>query len=101
MVLRRSLKTIQIEENSFQVLRHFETEERSKKWMKTAKNHTEANGSCTLAHEPCAPVHEAALATDSCAPVCVPMRPRMACGHKLMFACFSSWIDEKSPVFFS
>jgi len=47
MVLRRSLQTIQVEENSFQVPRYFKTEERSKKGTKTEKITQEI-----LAHAP-------------------------------------------------
>jgi hypothetical protein len=55
IVFRRSLKTIQVEENSFQIPRHFKTEERSKKRRKL--QNSERNywlmRPCTWTMRPC------------------------------------------------
>ena len=75
MVLRRSLKTIQVEENSFHVPSHVKTEEHSKR-DENNKICTKATGSCAPTHERCTLVHEVVLATTPCAPVRETMCPR-------------------------
>jgi len=83
MVLRRFLKTIKDEENSFEVPRSFQKGRTIEKGTKTQEF---THRGC-LMHIMCTGY---ALPTPF---VCV---VALFCGQKLPFACFSNWLVQKS-----
>ena len=66
MVFRKYLKKIQVEQNLVEVLRHYKTEERSKKGQKL-QNSYGGISSCAPSHRPCALAYETVFLATSCA----------------------------------
>jgi len=87
MIIRKFLKTIQVEEiRSSQVLRHFKTKERSKtaKFTPRLLPHAPPHMSQAPLHTRQPPgLPHASLNVTSCAPA-------HGCGKKAYFACFPS-----------